>query len=289
MVDLSEIVKFLLIPKMRVMRFDNLGFVDTLASDCLTFVEKESFLQSALDNPNVSGILTHREIYEKYSRDKRLIPCESPQYSFVKLHNVNGQRKSKKSEIDSSAQVSPRAQISSMNVEIGPGVIIEDFCVVSENSVIERDSIIRAGSIIGSTALYVGKAMDNTKLSAKHFGSTKIGPRVEIGPNSVVDKGMFSYDSTTIGADNYVGPLCNISHAVNIGTGNILAAGVKISGYTNIGNDNWFGPSSTISHKLNIGSNNYLALGSTLLRSIASANQVVGNKIFTSGFPLRNL
>ena len=288
MFNLNEIKDYLIIPKMRLLEFESLGFVDTLVLNSLTFVEKESFLQVALDNPNTSGVLIQNSIYKKHTNDKRLIPCKSPQYAFVKLHNIYSERNSKeKSQIDSSAKVSLRAQIASKNVVIGPGVVIEDFCVVSENSIIEQDSILRAGCIIGSTALYVGRASDSTKLSARHFGMTRIGPRVEIGPNSVVDKGMFSYDSTIIGADNYIGPLCNISHSVKIGSGNIVAAGVNISGYTNIGNDNWIGPSSTISHKLVLGSNNYVALGSILLQSITNDNKVVGNRIFTSGFPLR--
>lgn len=289
MFNLVEIITLLKNPESSNREFSSLGFVDTEISDSLTFVEKEKFLDAALDNRFVQGVLVSETISEKYPHEARLIPCKSPQIAFVKLHNQHGNTlKRFSTKIDRSADVSPHARVSKNNVLIGPNVVIEDFCVVSENSSLESGVILRSGSVVGSTALYVGKGNDGRALTARHFGSTRIASRVEVGPNSVIDKGMFSYDTTTIGPDTFIGPLSNISHGVRMGSGNVLAAGVKISGYTTIGDENWFGPSVVVSHKLQVGSGNYVALGSNVLRSISSNNTIVGNRLFSQGFPIRN-
>jgi UDP-3-O-[3-hydroxymyristoyl] glucosamine N-acyltransferase len=191
------------------------------------------------------------------------------------------------SVIDSTANISPSAIVSKTNVIIESGVVIEEYCVIAEHTTIESDTIVRSGCIVGSTALYIGKGFEGERLSAKHFGATKIGRGTELGPNSVIDRGMFAHDVTKVDCENFIGPLCNISHSVNIGPRNFIAAGVLISGYTSMESDNWIGPGVTISHKIKIGSRNYISLGSSLLRSIQHDTKVIGGRIFENEFPVR--
>jgi UDP-3-O-[3-hydroxymyristoyl] glucosamine N-acyltransferase len=287
MFNLAQVSDHLIANEESKREFSNVGFVDTTVPNSLSFIERREFLDQALENSCITGLLVNPSLITL--TDPRIIQCDFPRFAFIKLHNSYGRnsKKSFKSIIDSTAKISPSAIVSKTDVIIEPGVVIEEYCVIGEQTTIESDAIVRSGCIVGSTALYIGKGFEGKRLSAKHFGATKIGRGTELGPNSVIDRGMFANDVTKVDCENFIGPLCNISHSVNIGPRNFIAAGVLISGYTSIESDNWIGPAVTISHKIKIGSRNHISLGSSLLRSIQHDTKVIGGRIFENEFPVR--
>ena len=185
------------------------------------------------------------------------------------------------SQVHESAQVAQTAIIETNNVIIGPNTIIEDFCVIKRNSKIGGGTRIQSGSIIGATGIYVAKDSAGNRVLGEHYGYVEIGDNVDIGSNSVIDKGIFPQDKTFIASNNFIGPLSNIGHGAEIQEGNTLSVGVYVCGYTKIGKDNWVGPGAIISHRLEVGSRNYVALGSTLLKSIQDDTKVIANKVFS--------
>ena len=289
MFNLAQVSDHLIVNEDIKRKFSNLAFVDTEIPNSLSFIERREFLEQALGNACITGLLVNSSLITSEDVDPRIIQCDYPRFAFIKLHNIYGHnsKQSFDSVIASTAKISPSAIVAKTNVIIEPGVVIEDHCVIGERTTIESDSTVRSGCIIGSTALYIGKGFGGKRLSAKHFGAIKIGRGTELGPNSVIDSGMFAYDVTRVECENFIGPLCNISHSVDIGPRNFIAAGVLISGYTSIGSENWIGPAVTISHKIKIGSRNYISLGSTLLRSIQNDTKVIGSRIFENEFPVR--
>jgi UDP-3-O-[3-hydroxymyristoyl] glucosamine N-acyltransferase len=263
--------------------FLNLGFASSTEAKTLTFAENERFLNIALENPNIVSILTTKELFFTSSGKGKLFICTDPQAIFFGIHNQFGRESVPRapSKIHETAVIAGSAIIAQHNVEIGPNVFIGEGCIVNEGVTISSDCNIQSGCVLGADAIYVVKSIEGSRFLAKHYGTTYIGERVDIGANTVVDKGIFPYEETKIGAGTFIGPLSNLSHGVEVGINNSIASGVNIAGYTKIGNNNWMGPSVTISHRIEIGSDNYISLGSVLLRSIENKTKVVGNKIFS--------
>jgi len=278
--DLETLLGF---PLGRKFTFEFLGFADSSFPQTLTFAENHAFLELALGNRNIVAVITTKELADIFPKDDKLIFSRNPQYIFFRFHNEFALKSvsRKPTLIDQSSQISSSARISPINVKIGAGVVIEDNCVIHEGTEIGACSVVRSGSTLGSSAIYVVRGESEQRFLAEHVGSVSIGERVDIGCNSVIDKGIFLQESTLISSDNFIGPLSNISHAVEIQSGNTIAAGVKISGYSRIGSDNWIGPGALLSHRIKVGSKNHIALGSTLLKSIGDNHKVVGNRIFS--------
>ena len=263
--------------------FSSLGFADTLNPNSLTFSLNQVFLERAVKNPNITAVLTTVELANTLKCLKKVIICKEPQFVFFKFHNLVSPDMVNMfpSQVHESALVARTAIIESDNVIIGPNVIIEDFCVIKSNTKIGMRTRIQSGTVIGGTAIYIAKDFAGNRFLAEHFGGVEIGNDVDIGCNSVVDKGIFPKDRTYIASNNFIGPVSNISHGVQIQEGNTMAGGVNICGYTKIGKDNWIGPGAIVSHRLEVGSRNHIALGSTLLKSIQDDTKVIANKVFS--------
>jgi UDP-3-O-[3-hydroxymyristoyl] glucosamine N-acyltransferase len=263
--------------------FEALGFVDTPYANSLTFSLNQVFLKRAIENPNISAVLTTSDLAGKVDFSNKVLICNDPQFVFFQFHNLVSPLMVRElsSQIDESAIVAQTSIIGSQNVIIGPGTIIEDYCVIKRNTKIGARTRIQSGSIIGATGIYVAKDSLGNRLLGEHFGYVEIGDNVDIGSNSVIDKGIFPNDRTFIASNNFLGSSIQISHGVEIQEGNTIASGALISGYTKIGSDNWIGPGAIVSNGLEIGSRNYIALGSTLFKGINNDTKVIGNKIFT--------
>jgi len=263
--------------------FSSLGFADTLHSNSLTFSLNQVFLELAIDNPNVSAVLTTEELASKVKFSNKVLICKDPQFVFFQFHNMISPVMMSEfpSSVHESAQIAQTAIIESHNVIIGPHSIIEDFCVIKKNTKIGERTRIQSGSIIGSTGIYVAKDSAGNRFLGEHFGHVEIGDNVDIGANSVIDKGIFPKDKTFVASNNFIGPLSNIGHGAEIQEGNTLAVGVYVCGYTKVGINNWIGPGAIVSHRLEVGSQNYIALGSTLLKSIQDDTKVIANKVFS--------
>jgi UDP-3-O-[3-hydroxymyristoyl] glucosamine N-acyltransferase len=264
--------------------FSSLGFVDSPYPNSLTFAQSQNYLQRAIENPNIAAVLTTTELAGKAKSSNKLLICKEPKVVFFQFHNLisNDLVKEFKSMVHKTARVAQTAKIESHNVIIGPKAIIEDFCVIKRNTQIGEKTIIQTGTIIGSTGIYVAEDSAGNRFLGEHFGQVEIGDNVNIGSNSVIDKGIFPKDKTFIASNNFIGSLSKIGHGVEIQEGNTLGVGVCVCGYTKLGFDNWIGPGAIISHKLDVGSRNYIALGSTLFRSIQDDTKVIANKIFTN-------
>ena len=114
---------------------------------------------------------------------------------------------------------------------------------------------------------------DRTQM--KHSGNVIIYEDVEIGPYTVIHRGLL--DSTIIKKGVKIGSLCNIGHNCYIGKNTVLAANVTLSGSIKIGNDCWFGSGSIIRHNINICNNVLVGTGSVVTKNITKSGIYVGN------------
>ena len=125
------------------------------------------------------------------------------------------------------------------NVTVGPGARIGEGtrllanAGVSEGVAVGRRCLVHPGAVLGSDGF--GQAPDEGGSWRKipQLGSLRIGDDVEIGANTVIDRGAL--DDTVIGDGVRLDNLIQIGHNVHVGAHTAIAAGCMIAGSARIG------------------------------------------------------
>lgn len=123
---------------------------------------------------------------------------------------------------------------------IGSGVRIGRNCRIDSHVCIESDIqlgdnvIIHSGARIGVSAFYhIGEDGEENLKTFAGVGTVKIGNHVDIGCNTIIQRGTFS--DTEIGDNTKIGNLIDIGHDVKIGRNCKIVSQVGIAGNVTIG------------------------------------------------------
>ena len=162
-------------------------------------------------------------------------------------------------EISANAYVDREAVIGE-HVFVGPGAVIGPGCIVGDqsrvlaNSTLVRDvvigcrSTIHSGAVIGSDGF--GNAMSNNDsgwVKVRQVGGVRVGDDVEIGCNTVIDRGAIG--DTIISNGVRLDNLIQIAHNVEIGEHTAMAGMTGIAGSAKIGKRCMFaGRSGSVGH-----------------------------------------
>ena len=188
------------------------------------------------------------------------------------------------------------------NVLVGKNVQIGSNCLIGHNSIIETNVSIGNNCIIGSNVIIrnsliknnvhildgciVGKKgfgfFPNKKTNFRYpqIGVVIIDDNVEIGCNSVIDRGSLS--NTVIGKNTFLDNQIHIAHNVKIGENCVIAGQVGFAGSSIIGNNVMIGGQAGISGHLKVGNNVQIGGGSGVIRNIPDNSKVMG-------YPAKNL
>lgn len=267
--------------------FETFGLIESTTSISMcTFLDSCKYIDKIPHNTTM--IITDKETGEELRKHniylkKRMgiAVTAQPKIMFFKLHNTleydeGYVRRKSKTQISSTAQISPLAYIADTNVVIGDNTVIEPFATIYENTVIGDGTVIRSGAVIGGYG-FEFKRENYQVLSIKHFGGVYIGNDVEIQNNSCVDKAVYPWDDTIIGAYSKLDNLVHIGHAAKIGQRVFFAASATLSGRVVIGDDTWIGVGTTISNGIQIGKNARVNIGAVVTKNISDEGSVTGN------------
>ncbi|NIP84440.1 MAG: UDP-3-O-(3-hydroxymyristoyl)glucosamine N-acyltransferase [Planctomycetales bacterium] len=116
--------------------------------------------------------------------------------------------------------------------QIGAGVVIFPNVVLYEDTIVGDRTIIHAGAIIGAYGFGYESSSGKHLLSAQ-LGYVDIGPDVEIGAGTTIDRG--TYDATTIGEGTKIDDQVMIAHNCRIGRHNLICSQVGIAGSSTTG------------------------------------------------------
>jgi len=184
--------------------------------------------------------------------------------------------------VDVSARIGPNVVIES-GAKVGEDVEIGSGCVVGAGSVIGKQTrlhsnvtlcygvvlgsrcVLHSGVVIGSDGF--GFAPSNTgwhKIAQN--GSVIIGDRVDIGANTVIDRGAI--EDTLIGDGVLLDNQIQIAHNVVIGEGTAIAGQTGIAGSTKIGRHCTIAGSVGIAGHLTICDNVHITMRTAITRSI---------------------
>lgn len=190
--------------------------------------------------------------------------------------------------LEAGCQIHPSASIGA-NCVIGPDVWIGESAVIGAGCVIGRGSrigahtrlaanvtvyhgivigqrtVIHSGVVIGSDGF--GFAPDKgTWHKVPQMGSVHIGDDVEIGANTVIDRGAL--ENTIIENGVKLDNLIQIAHNVVVGAHTVIAGCVGIAGSTTIGKHCAIGGKVAIAGHLSITDGVMIAGGSGIAKSI---------------------
>lgn len=146
---------------------------------------------------------------------------------------------------------------------IGPGVSIGKRCKIGP------------GVVIGSEGFGYEQDEHEHWRRRPHPYGVVIGDDVEIGANTVIDRGRWR--DTAIGHGTKIDALCFVAHNVHIGENCLVIANTMIAGSCEIGDNCWIGPSAQITDHVKVGDGARVGLGSVVLRDVPSGEIWVGN------------
>ena len=247
----------------------------------LSFIENVNYVNYCKNENAVSCILITEELYKTLDIDKEIgiLITKNPKKTFYEIHNYLSKNKFYREDYNSiispDAKVSTLAYISSHNVRIGAGTIIEPNVTIHENVEIDENVIIRSGTVIGGSGFQYLNIGDEI-LPVESAGGVKIYNGVEIKNNTCVDKGVFGGD-TIIYENVKIDNLVHIAHDDVIHRNTLIAAGAQLGGRVTLGENCWVGVNATISNGLIVGNNSRISLGSVVTRNVESEQTVTGN------------
>lgn len=261
--------------------FEALGLIasEPSKSYCI-FLDDDKYIDQI--HEDVTMVITTPGLKETMvGRKFGLCIVENPRITFFELHNYMSttkgyQRTKYDTTIGENCHIHSLACIAKHNVTIGNNVTIEEFVSIKENTVIGDNTIIRAGSVIGGQGFEFKRNKDNIE-SVAHAGGVKIDHDVEIQYSTMIDKAIYPWDNTEIGAFTKIDNLVHVGHAAKIRKSVMIVAHAGIGGRTEINNGTWIGFGAIIKNGLIIGKNARANMGAIVTKNIDDNTSVTGN------------
>jgi len=212
----------------------------TCSKSGICYLKDKKYLANLSSSPG--AVITTKELSEEVNQTDNFILVDDPYLAYARTSQLFFESYEKKNkEVES---------VLGKNVQIGKNTVINGNCVIGDNVILHdnvsiypctkigNNSIVHSGSVIGSDGFGFAPDGDNWEKIA-HLGGVEIGSNVEIGANSVIDRGALG--NTKIGdrvkMDNHI----HIAHNVFIGDNTAMAGMVGIAGSVKIGKNCKFG------------------------------------------------
>jgi UDP-3-O-[3-hydroxymyristoyl] glucosamine N-acyltransferase len=180
--------------------------------------------------------------------------------------------------IDAGSRVGPGTVIHEgvsigSQVKIGANCTLYDRCVLYDRTTIGDGVILHAGVVLGADGFgFIFRDGKHRKLA--HVGHVIVEDDVEIGPNTVVDRGKLG--PTRIGRGSKIDALVMIGHNVQIGPLSVLAGQAGLSGSVRLGAGVAVGGQVGISQGVTVGDQVRIGAQSGVLSDIPAGQSLWG-------------
>lgn len=199
--------------------------------------------------------------------------------------------------VDAHARIGHRVRVGPLTV-IGPDVVIGDDTDIAASVVIANGAtlgkgcqvhagvrigtgvtigdraVLHSGVVLGSDGFGFAPQSDGAWVKIPQVGGVVIGDDVEIGANTVVDRGTLT--DTRIGNGVKLDNLIQVAHNVEIGDHTAIAACVGIAGSARIGRFCQIGGAAGILGHLEVADHTVIGPMSLVTSSIETAGKYVG-------------
>ncbi|MBX6423926.1 UDP-3-O-(3-hydroxymyristoyl)glucosamine N-acyltransferase [Thermosulfurimonas sp. F29] len=160
---------------------------------------------------------------------------------------------------------------------VGRRCVLYPYVVLYPGVRLADEVVVHAGTVIGADGFGYAQEIrrDGLRhLKIPHFGTVEIGPEVEIGANSCVDRATFGV--TRVGAGSKIDNLTQIGHNVEIGEGCIIVAQCGLGGHARLGRYVMLGGQVGIAPGAEIGDGARVAAKSGISGKISPGEEVAG-------------
>ncbi|GAB2883856.1 UDP-3-O-(3-hydroxymyristoyl)glucosamine N-acyltransferase [Paraburkholderia jirisanensis] len=300
----------------RLHRVGNLAPLDQAGPEHLAFLANPKYLSQVETTQAGAVLITADDFAKVTARDARnFIVTPNPYAYFARVAQAVIDLASPKlvPGVHASAQVDASAKVAASAV-LGPNVTVEAGAVIGErvrldaNVFIGRGSrigdgshlypnvtvyhgcslgeraIVQSGAVIGSDGFgfapdFVGDgdARTGNWVKIPQVGGVKIGPDVEIGANTTIDRGAMA--DTVIDEGVKIDNLVQIAHNCKIGAYTVIAGCVGIAGSTTIGKHCMLGGAVGVAGHVTLGDYVIVTAKSGVSKSLPKPG------IYTSAFP----
>ena len=212
----------------------------TCSKSGICYLKDKKYLANLSSSPG--AVITTKELSEEVNQTDNFILVDDPYLAYARTSQLFFESYEKKNkEVES---------VLGKNVQIGKNTVINGNCVIGDNVILHdnvsiypctkigNNSIVHSGSVIGSDGFGFAPDGDNWEKIA-HLGGVEIGTNVEIGANSVIDRGALG--NTKIGDNVKMDNHIHIAHNVSVGENTAMAGMVGIAGSVKIGKNCKFG------------------------------------------------
>jgi UDP-3-O-[3-hydroxymyristoyl] glucosamine N-acyltransferase len=134
-----------------------------------------------------------------------------------------------------------------------------------------------AGAIIGYDACLAGKDRNGNQFPLMSVGRVKIGNDVRIGSYSVVSRGLFPFEATTVGDFSILGYGVDLSHNVCIGKNVIILDQSQVCGNAIVKDNVHISPQVVVSNRLKLEERVTVSIGSVVVNDVKKGLTVAGN------------
>jgi UDP-3-O-[3-hydroxymyristoyl] glucosamine N-acyltransferase len=289
------------------------GDPDTCVDHVATLTGADARSVSFLANPRYKSQLAQTQaavvVLDKaaasYCPSAALI-CANPHAAFARIASVLHPRPhgpagihaaaivAESARIDPSAHVGPSCVIGE-RVVIGPRTFVGPHCVLEDEVTLAEDiylaarvtlcrsvqigarTIVQPGAVIGGDGF--GFAPERGRwIKVPQVGTVRVGPDVEIGANTTIDRG--AVEDTVIEEGVKLDNLIMIAHNVHVGAHTAIAALTGVSGSTTIGKRCQIAGEVAIGGHLSI-CDDVVLLGTTMV-----SHSITEPGVYSSGIPL---
>jgi UDP-3-O-[3-hydroxymyristoyl] glucosamine N-acyltransferase len=215
---------------------------------------------------------------------KVLLVVENPKLTIAKVGNEFFVTRPA-ANIHTSAVIHPEAKLGK-DIFIGANSIIGkckigNIATIYQNVVINDDVeigdgvIIKPGAVLGFDGFGYEREKNGQLIKFPQLGKLIIHDQVDIGSNTVIDKGSLA--NTIIGHGTKINNLCHIAHNVVIGKNVVITAHVNISGSSIIEDNVWIAPNSSLRGHQKIGQGTTIGMGAVVTKDVPEGETWVGN------------
>ena len=269
----------------------------------ISFAENLKVLAKYKDQTQAGALIVPKEAQEV---GRPHVKVANPRLAFAQVLREFAWPPDVKPGVDPSAVVDETAELGK-DVTIGPQVIVGPGAKIGTGTVLMGGIYIGAETVIGENCLIYPHACIRERLKAgnrviihagaiigqdgfgfvtlpsghvkvPHIGTVIIEDDVEIGANSVIERGTCG--TTIIGRGTKIGSLVQIGHNVKIGENCLIVAMTGVAGSAIIGNRVVLAGQSGIAGHLTVGDNCVVAARGLVAGDLAPDS-------FVSGFPAR--
>lgn len=249
--------------------FHALGPVNYQATGLLTYAVNEEFARKALNNPDITALITTAAIYERigmqYMFDGWLI-SDDPAADFFRFHNW----------LTCNTQFYQFNQSSVDGVKIGTAGRLGVSIIASHNVEIARNTIIEPGAIIGYPGARFVYAKDGVRIDVAHVGGVHICEGATIGANAVIVQSVWPRP-TLIGKNAFIGNLVNVGHNAQVEDNAVVLSGAILGGSCVIGEGATVDIGAVIRPHVTVGPGAYVSMDSVVTRDVPAGQRVTGN------------